>query len=111
MEDSPVLEPNGVLIVESTFVLVESNRVVSAGVCIPDEQDPHYAAVDAWGIRSSASENLKVLENNVTVVGVAADATRTVGILGTGDLALIQNNTVETYTESRIVQPDRKSVV
>ncbi|WP_292730720.1 hypothetical protein [Methanoculleus sp.] len=105
VEDSPVLEPNGVLIVESTFVLVESNRVVSVGACIPDEQDPHYAAVDAWGIRSSVSENLKVLENNVTVVGVAANATRTVGILGTGDLALIQNNTVETYTESQLVQP------
>lgn len=105
VENNPVLEPNGILIVDSTSVLVESNRVVSVGACIPDEQDPHYAAVDAWGIRSGNSENLKVLENDVTVVGVAADAARTVGILGTGNLALIQGNTIEIYTESMVVQP------
>lgn len=99
------MEPNGLWIIESASVAVESNRVVSVGVCTADDLVPDYSVVDAWGIRSCTSENVKILENNVTVVGSAANLSRTAGIYGAGDLTLIEGNTVETYTAAREVQP------
>ena len=99
------IESLGVLIIRSADVVVENNRVVSVGACTPDEPDLHHSAVGAWGIRSGNSEGLKILENNVTVVGMALDAAWTVGILGHGENALVQNNTVEVVTESRVVLP------
>ena len=104
-EETSALAPGGVLVTRSNSVLVESNFIGAVGVCIPDEGDPHYAAVDALGIRSGGSESVKILTNDVMVVGVATNASRTVGIRATGDLALIQGNRVETYTESMVVQP------
>ena len=102
---APPIESLGVLIIRSADVVVENNRVVSVGACTPDEPDLHHSAVEAWGIRSGNSESLKILENNVTVVGMALDAAWTVGILGNGENALVQNNTVEVITESWVVLP------
>ncbi|MEN6513971.1 hypothetical protein, partial [Methanoculleus sp.] len=89
----------------SADVVVENNRVVSIGACTPDEPGLHYSASEAGGIQSGNSENVKILENNVTVVGVAVNASRTVGIRATGDLALVQGNTIESYARSATVRP------
>ncbi|NVO67743.1 right-handed parallel beta-helix repeat-containing protein [Methanofollis tationis] len=95
--------PAGVTVLESASVIVEGNRVRALGLC--DEVEGVYASANAWGIRSCDSERVTIIENDVSVVGVAANATRTVGIHGAGDLTLIEGNTVEIYTESRVVQP------
>ena len=96
----------GVIIEESSSVLVERNRIVAVGNCTEDALDLHYSAVEAWGIGSGGnSKNLKILENDVTVVGKALDTAWTVGILGVGDLALVQSNTVEVIARSRVVLP------
>jgi hypothetical protein len=99
------IESLGVLIIRSADVVVENNRVVSVGACTPDEPDLHYSVSWAGGILSDSSDNLQILENNVTVVGVAANATRTSGIQATGDLALVQGNTIESYARSANVRP------
>lgn len=99
------LAPSGVLVTKSNSVLVESNFIRAGGwFCIPDEQDPHYVAVDALGIRSGNSDNVKILTNKVMVLGIAANTSRTVGIRATGDLALIQGNTVRSRAESATVR-------
>jgi hypothetical protein len=99
------MEPNGIWICDSAPVAIESNRVVAVGACTADDPALYYSVVDAWGIRSCTWENIKILENNVTVVGTAANLSRTAGIYGAGDLTLIEGNTVETYTMAREVQP------
>jgi hypothetical protein len=105
VEDAaPPIEAFGAQVVRSADVVVENNRVVSVCVCTPEEPDLHYPASEARGVQSGNSENVKILENNVTVVGVATNASRTVGIRATGDLALIQGNTVESYTNAATVR-------
>ena len=99
------IESLGVLIIGSADVVVENNRVVSVGACTPDEPGLHHSVSKARGIQSDDSDNLEILENNVTVVGVAANATWTFGIQATGDLALVRGNTIESYAESVTVRP------
>ncbi|MFA7198614.1 MAG: hypothetical protein WC093_04925 [Methanoculleus sp.] len=98
-------QSGGVLVAGSSSVVVERNRIVAVGNCTEDALVPHSSAVEAWGIWSGQTDRLSILENNVTVVGKAADVAWTVGILGNGELALVQNNTVEVIAESRVVQP------
>ena len=102
---APPIESLGVLIIRSADVAVENNRVVSVGACTPDELDLHHSVSRARGIQSDNSDNLQILENNVTVVGVAANATWTFGIQATGDLALVRGNTIESYARSATVRP------
>ncbi|EJG07644.1 hypothetical protein Metli_1699 [Methanofollis liminatans DSM 4140] len=97
------LAPDGVTVLESPSVLVEGNQVVSMG--LGDEVEGVYVSADVWGIRSCDSESASIIENEVTVVGLAPNRTRTLGIHGAGDLTLIEGNTVEISTVSSIVQP------
>jgi nitrous oxidase accessory protein NosD len=103
-EETSTLAPGGVLVTRSNSVLVESNLIGAGGFCMPDEGDPHYAAVDALGLRSGNSENVTILTNDVMVIGIAANASRTVGIRANGDLALIQGNTVTSQARSATVR-------
>ena len=99
-----MVESGGVVVIESNEVLVESNRVTSLGLCVPDESGSYHTAASVLGIGSGDSENIQILANEIDVFGVAVSASRTVGIQAAGDLALIQGNTVRSSTNSASVR-------
>jgi len=104
-EIAGLASPWAIWIDNSSCVSVSNNRALAGGISFPDDPIPGYAVADAWGIHASYTDNLEILENDVTAFGASYNESVTVGISGTGNLALIQGNDVQVYSAAELVLP------
>lgn len=95
---------DGISIIESNTVAVLKNGVASISINNNEELGDSTNA-DAWGIRSNTSERVQILNNSVIVMAQSNGSTSTVGIDGSGNLALIEGNEVEVLAVGAYVQP------
>ncbi|WP_346866528.1 hypothetical protein [Methanocalculus sp. MSAO_Arc2] len=95
---------DGICILQSNTVAVQENQVISISL-IDDEEGGYSTFADAWGIRSCTSERVQILNNTAAVLAQSPHLTRSVGIYGSGNLALIEGNVVEVFAGGAYVQP------
>lgn len=95
---------DGISVIESSNVAVLNNWVTSLSSNI-DEEEAIYRYAETWGIRSCTSERVQILNNTVSSFAESTDSTRSIGIYGSGNLALIEGNEVQVFTNGKYVQP------
>lgn len=100
-EDVLYTRTDGIYIIESSNVAVLNNSVASISMNIVENS----TNADAWGIRSCTSERVHILNNFVGVLAQSTDSASSVGIYGSGDLALIEGNEVTVFAVGQYVQP------